>query len=128
MVLVEQIYIYNISNITGSNQNDILKGNAGINKILAENGDDWIIATYGNDEISGGNHTQIDGSQGSGVAKDGSGDWLSFQEVANGLDANMSANSITFGGYTPNIKEIENLFGSSYSDTLRGDNTNNTLH
>ncbi|MGJ0359846.1 hypothetical protein NG785_09320 [Aliarcobacter cryaerophilus] len=120
--------IYNISNITGSNQNDILKGNAGINKILAENGDDWIIATDGNDEISGGNHTQIDGSQGSGVAKDGGGDWLSFQEVANGLDATMSANSITFGGYTPNIKEIENLFGSSYSDTLRGDNTNNTLH
>lgn len=40
----------------------------------------------------------------------------------------MSANSITFGGYTPNIKEIENLFGSLNSDTLRGDNTNNTLH
>ncbi|MDD4330542.1 MAG: hypothetical protein PHD79_11350, partial [Aliarcobacter sp.] len=120
--------IYNIANVTGSNQNDILKGDVGVNKILAENGDDWIIATAGNDEISGGNHTQVDNTQGSTTVKDGGGDWLSFQEVANGLNATMSNNSITFGGYTPNIKEIENLFGSIYNDILRGDNTNNTLH
>jgi Ca2+-binding RTX toxin-like protein len=120
--------LYDIANVTGSNHNDVLKGDNSINVIRAQEGDDWIIATLGNDAIYGGNHTVVGNTQGSGLAIEGGGDWLSFAGINNGLDATMSANAITFGGYTPNIVEIENLFGTNHADTLRGDSSNNTLH
>jgi len=120
--------LYDILTVIASNQNDILKGKDSVDTLYAQDGDDWIIATSGNDVINGGNHTTFDGTQGTGISIEGGGDWLSFDEISTGLEATMSDSSISFGGYSPSIEQIENLFGSKYTDILSGDSNNNTLH
>ncbi|NCB96426.1 MAG: calcium-binding protein, partial [Negativicutes bacterium] len=113
--------LYDITRITGSNFNDIIKGSSGWNEISAGGGDDWIIATNGGDTLRGGTNTAWNGTN-------TTGDWLSFQDIGSSIDATMTSGAITGGLGTTTIFEIENLFGSSTTDILRGDANNNTLH
>ena len=113
--------LYDITRITGSDYGDIIKGSSGWNEISAGGGDDWIVATNGGDTLRGGTNTTWDGTA-------STGDWLSFQDIGSSIDATMSAGAITGGLGNTTIFEIENLFGSSVGDILRGDSNNNTLH
>ena len=113
--------LYDITRITGSDYGDIIKGSSGWNEISSGAGDDWIIATNGGDTLRGGTNTVWDGTA-------STGDWLSFQDIGSSIDATMTAGAITGGLGNTTIFEIENLFGSSANDVLRGDSNSNTLH
>ena len=113
--------LYDITRITGSDYGDIIKGSSGWNEISAGGGDDWIVATNGGDTLRGGTNTTWNGTA-------STGDWLSFEDIGSSIDATMSAGAITGGLGNTTIFEIENLFGSSVGDVLRGDSNNNTLH
>jgi Ca2+-binding RTX toxin-like protein len=107
-----------IENLTGSNFNDTLSGDAGDNIILGLGGDDTLIATAGNDTLDGGTNTAV-------------GDTADFRNATSGVTVALTMpNPIDLTGSglgLTTLLNIENLTGSSYNDTLAGDAGANTL-
>ena len=92
--------LFNIENLTGSNFNDTLEGNAGNNKLAGGAGIDTI--SYA-DATSGAN--------GEGVTVR--------------LSTTRAQKTVTAG--TDSLSGFENLIGSQFNDTLTGNSGNNVL-
>jgi|GEM_PF-4017369 len=108
----------NIENLTGSNFNDILTGDAGANTLHGGAGDDVLVATAGGDTLNGDT---------SGP----NGDTADFGLSGSGVTVSLSGPSTqNVGGTIGNISlfNIQNLTGSGFDDTLTGDILNNTLN
>jgi hypothetical protein len=106
--------ILNIENLTGSNFNDTLSGNAGDNYVSGGAGNDTLIATAGTDTLDGGT--------GSNTAD--------FRNATNGVTVSLAlTTSQTVGGGLGNDKivNVENLTGSAFNDVLTGETGNNTV-
>ncbi len=109
----------NIENITGSLNDDILQGDAGMNVLSGGLGNDILRGSAGADTIAGG----------------GGSDTASFEgTVANsepgGVTVDLSTDPITAtGGHAQGdiLSDIENLFGTNFPDVLTGDNGPNVL-
>jgi Ca2+-binding RTX toxin-like protein len=110
-----------IENVTGSNANDTIKGNAGANVLNGGAGNDTLRGSLGgNDRLLGG------------IGSD-TADYSEFVG-ANALTVDMSSTS--GGAYTVSVagnrqvdtlSEIANLVGSQGSDRITGDASNNSL-
>jgi Ca2+-binding RTX toxin-like protein len=106
--------LISIENITGSNFADTITGSSGNNLIQAGGGNDLIAGGAGTDSIFGG----------SGV------DTVTYAASSAGV-------SVTLGGPTnggsggdatgDTIREVENLIGSNFADTLKGDSNANRI-
>ena len=91
----------NIENLTGSNLDDTLEGNAGNNK---------LVGGLGIDTVSYAHATS--GANGQGVTVN--------------LALTSAQNTVTAG--TDTLSGFENLTGSQFNDTLRGTSGNNVHH
>jgi len=105
-----------IENLTGSNLNDALTGDAGINRLDGRDGDDVLTGGAGADILVGGNNTVF-------------GDTASHAASSEGVSVNVNAELFNTGGDAEGdqLRGIENLIGSTHSDFLVGDAGANRL-
>ena len=99
-----------VENLTGSNFNDTLSGNAGVNVITGGDGDDTLAGRAENDTLAGGNGT----------------DTADFSAETVDIMANIDAGTATGAG-TDSLTSIANLIGGSGDDILVGDESVNDL-
>ncbi|CUV65016.1 putative Serralysin [Sulfurovum sp. enrichment culture clone C5] len=106
--------ITGFENLTGSNNDDTLKGNALNNIILAGLGNDILNGGLGNDTLDGG----------VGI------DTASYEYSNVGVTVNLALTSAQTiqGTEKDTIKNIENLTGSDYNDILKGSTLSNTIN
>ena len=93
-------HLFNIENLTGSNFDDTLEGNAGNNKLIGGAGIDTVSYAHA-----------ASGANGLGVTVN--------------LALTSAQNTVTAG--TDTIIGFENLTGSQFNDTLRGNSGNNVI-
>ncbi|MEF8756335.1 MAG: DUF4347 domain-containing protein [Accumulibacter sp.] len=105
--------LMSIEHLIGSNQDDSLAGDGNANRLEGGNGNDTLAGGAGNDTLSG--------SAGSDTA--------SYADAASGVSVSLTiaAPQATGGSGTDTLIAIENLGGSTWDDTLRGDANANRL-
>lgn len=103
--------VTNFEIVKGGSGNDTIAGNVGVDTIDGGTGNDWIVMTTGNDAI---NDT-------SGI------DTIDYFYIGSGVSVSLSGYVGTGGADTDDIRNIENVSGSMYADTVTGDATANTL-
>ncbi|WP_375499960.1 M10 family metallopeptidase C-terminal domain-containing protein [uncultured Nostoc sp.] len=106
----------NLENITGSNYDDVLIGNALSNTLNGLAGNDLLIGNGGDDILDGGDGT----------------DTVSYRRSFNSSNIGVSvdlANNIAFDGIDglDTLRNIENIIGSQFADRLIGDSNANTI-
>jgi Ca2+-binding RTX toxin-like protein len=106
-----------IENLTGSDSNDTLIGNAGANRLTGGAGDD-VLEGLGDADI-------LDGGTGSNTASYEHG---TDQGSGLGVTASLlTPASNTGDAFGDTYTNIQNLLGSAFNDTLTGDANNNIL-
>ena len=99
-----------IENVTGTDYNDRLTGDAAANVLAGGAGNDWIVGGAGSDTLTGG----------TGV------DWLSYANATAGVALSLGTGSGTGGDAAGDtLSGFEHIWGSAYNDTLIGDDGNN---
>lgn len=104
--------VVSVENAYGSAYNDTLKGDAGYNFFSAGKGDDLLRGGAGGDNLAGGEGF----------------DRASYTGSNAGVAVNLTTGA-TAGGHAQGdvLSGIEGLIGSSYADTLTGNNASNRL-
>ena len=113
--------ISNVENLSGSDHNDILKGDSSVNILLGLDGDDELRGNGGNDVLEGGaGADQIDGGMGI--------DAVSYLNSDEGVTVDL-AEGTGEGGHAEGdvLSGIENVIGSDHGDAITGDNKANHL-
>jgi Ca2+-binding RTX toxin-like protein len=105
--------ITNFENLTGSGYDDILTGNAGNNTLTGGAGADLLDGGVGSDLVDGG----------TGV------DTLTYQSATGGVTLSLALTTAqaTGGSGSDTVKNVENLLGSAFNDTLTGTSGSNVL-
>jgi len=117
-----------INHIYGSAYNDTIKGSTGYDSLFGANGDDYFIVSDGADNIRGGSHTLVDGTQGTGAAKVGHGDTVDFSEFTTSITINLDEGTAVGDDIgNTNLYEIENAVGTTAGDVILGNTYSNVL-
>ena len=121
----------NFENLIGSAFNDTLKGNASDNRIDAGAGDDTVDGGEGNDTLSGGTgNDMLHGGLGDDVLDGGTGnDTANYADAASlvTVDLSLTTQQNTLGAGLDTLRNVENLVGTAFNDTLTGDSGNNRI-
>ena len=125
--------LISIEQVRGTGFNDWLAGTDGINELHGLNGNDIMFGRSQNDSLNGGNGDDIlDGGNGNDNLNGSFGvDAASYLTALAGVTVDLA---ITGWQYTSNWSEwdklinIENLIGSFFNDTLRGDDNDNVIN
>ncbi|MFB9914048.1 beta strand repeat-containing protein, partial [Rhizobium paknamense] len=110
-----------IENLEGSYYDDVLIGDANANLLIGGDGVDELRGGDGDDTLRGGAKGDIiDGGAGN--------DTISYLDSYGAVTVNLKDWTFS-GGYATGdvVTNVENVEGSTYSDTLIGDDGNNTL-
>ena len=123
--------------LQGLSGDDILDGGAGDDSLVGALGDDILRGGAGEDSLSGGAGDDfLDGGADADAIDGGAGiDTLSYADDPGGVTVDLGRYNEVLGAYTATdgwgntdrINEIENVDGSAYDDTLRGDGEENRL-
>ena len=117
--------------LTGGTDADTLYGNGGDDKLTGNGGDDVLTGGVGNDTALGGDGDDyLMGDAGNDRLDGGAGsDWAGYESAnaAVKVDLSLTTAQNTGGGGTDTLLNIENLYGTSYADTLTGSSANNML-
>lgn len=100
--------------LNGNAGNDVVRGGAGTDSLNGGDGDDTLEGGAGNDAMNGGEGT----------------DWADYASAGSGgvgVQVNLTTGSATGDG-NDTLSGIENVSGSSFSDSLRGDAGNNVIN
>ncbi|MEQ1537412.1 MAG: VCBS domain-containing protein [Sphingorhabdus sp.] len=103
-----------IENLTGTSQADSLTGNGGVNVLNGGDGNDVLDGGGGSDTLSGGN----------GI------DMASYASAGSAVRVSLAVTAAqnTGGSGNDTLSSIENLFGSSFADTLIGNSGTNAIN
>jgi len=144
---IETDTLLDIENITGSNSgndiitgnidNNVLKGLGGIDILSGNEGDDSLDGGDGNDTLYGGDDEDtLRGSYGDDFLEGGSGndildggigvDTISYEDATNAVSVRLNT-GIATGNGVDSILDVENIIGSDFHDTLRGNDSVNVL-
>lgn len=124
--------------ISGNDGDDILYGSSlttgggtatETNTLNGGAGDDAIYGADGNDIINGGTDDDfIRGNGGNDAIDGGAGnDWASYFYATGSVFSSLTTGTSSGADGNDTLSNIENLSGSSFSDTLFGDSNNNIL-
>ncbi len=129
-----------IENLYGSDFNDTLTGDAGINVLVGGKGNDTLHGLAGDDTLDGGDGNDVlDGGDGDDWLVGGAGDdiirggagsdWASYEGAKAGVTADLTktGQQDTVGDGKDTLTGIENLWGSAFDDVLIGDANANNL-
>jgi Ca2+-binding RTX toxin-like protein len=121
-----------IENLAGSEQGDVLIGDAGNNMLAGWGGNDALDGADGNDNLDGGAGADLlIGGAGADVISGGAGiDTASYASSTLGVtvDLKLLTGQLSAGDALGDIfSAIENLTGSVFNDALAGDMGNNVL-
>lgn len=118
----------------GGDGNDVLRSQGGNDIMYGDGGDDLFISSTGLEQMYGGDGNDVlRGFKGPDLFDGGNGVdrawWRDYQNVSNtGLDVDLSAGTATEGdGSISTLLSVEDLTGSVYADTLRGDGNANII-
>ena len=129
--------IKNFENLIGSEFADNLTGDDDQNAIYGLSGDDTLDGGKGSDTLYGGSDNDIfiskddDGSD-TIDGGDGNNDTIDYSATTKSIDITLNqSNNATVtidDGDNDTVKNIENVIGSTASDTISGDIFNNSLY
>ena len=110
-----------IENYVAGSGNDSITGNSADNHLEGGKGNDTLFGGAGNDTLDGG--------AGADLLDGGTGfDWLWYENSYAGVNVDLSTGRVSGGHATGDtVRGFENVMGSAYSDTLRGDEGDNVL-
>lgn len=113
--------LVNVEDVLGSKHNDVLSGDENNNTLYGNNGDDELNGEDGDDTLDGGKGADdMDGGEGSDTA--------SYSRSKQAVQIDLAAGTAQGGdAQGDTLTNIENLTGSRKSDTLLGDENDNTL-
>ena len=125
--------LIDIEQVRGSGFDDWLAGTDGINELHGMNGDDIMFGRSQNDSLNGGNGDDIiDGGNGNDHINGSFGnDTASYLTALQGVTVDLAIEGWQYTSSWSewdNLVSIENLIGTFYDDTLRGDNSDNILN
>jgi len=119
-----------LDSIDGGDGNDTLHGHDGNDTIQGGTGHDLIFAGIGADSVDGGSgNDTVHYGGGQDTIDGGAGtDWLSFaQWWSSSVRANLEEGAAIVGTTQLQLRNVENLIGTFYSDRLTGDIRPNVL-
>lgn len=126
----EQNDVYGADTVLGGAGNDTINAAGGHDSLEGGDGNDVIRGGMGNDTLLGGsNWDTLFGGEGADSI-DGGGNWdtASYADATAGVVVDLLYGQVNEGDAEGDILiRIENLDGSSNSDTLRGNAVDNTL-
>jgi len=91
--------------IIGLGGNDLLQGNGGSDTIDGGEGEDTVMGGLGNDSINGG----------------AGNDWLHLWDATAGVIVDLAGGYTSGGAGFDTLASVENVGGSSFDDTMTGD-------
>src|SRR6185369_6289977 len=97
--------LVDIEYVQGSAYNDVLYGGAGNETLSGGSGDDGLFGSAGDDELNGGP----------------GGDLVDYSLAAFGVTVDLASGTASGGAGNDTLLGIEQVWGSSYNDTFRGD-------
>lgn len=103
--------ILEIENIGATGLADIVRGDAGANKLYGNDGDDLIEGRAGDDLIAGENGN----------------DTASYAGASGSVTINLATGTASGADGNDTLLTIENVIGSAYADTITGDDGDNRL-
>jgi Ca2+-binding RTX toxin-like protein len=116
--------------LTGGALSDFLYGWGGNDTLYGLEGADWLEGGAGADKLYGGlGDDVLDGGAGGDLLDGGEGtDTASYVTALAGVIADLASPTVNRGdAYLDKYVSIENLAGSNFADTLRGNASNNVL-
>lgn len=119
-----------IENAKGGSGADLIAGNEANNTLTGNGGNDSLIGAAGKDTLIGGDGNDIlNGGTGADRLEGGSGsDTATYTNATAAIVADLkSAGTNTGEAVGDTFFFVENLTGSAFGDTLRGDDNANTL-
>lgn len=110
-----------IEGVTGSTYNDTLTGRSdAYSELWGGKGDDLLIGGDGGANLKGG--------LGNDILQGGKNwDWAYYDDASSSVTVNLSLGTATGGSGNDTLSGIEAVFGSSYNDTLTGNDLDNYL-
>ncbi|MBL8498862.1 calcium-binding protein [Nitrosomonas sp. JL21] len=100
-----------IENVNGSFENDTLIGDANANTLNGGQGNDWLTGGQGDDTLIG--YKDVD--------------WASYSDATSAVTVDLIAGTATGGAGNDILQEIENVQGSKFGDTLKGDDLKDNI-
>ena len=123
--------LFGIENVAGTAYNDTLIGNSGANRLEGNAGNRVLTGGSGGDVLLGGaGNDSLNSGTGNDVLEGGTGiDWALYNT---GLSAAVTVDlsvddQNTGGGGIDTLHDIENVMGTSFGDSLTGNNSANEL-
>jgi Ca2+-binding RTX toxin-like protein len=117
--------------INGTDRSETLVGTNGSDTINALGGDDALFGKAGNDTLKGGDGgDELDGGADSDILDGGTGngvDTADYRSFNNGVSVNLLTGKAEDGTGTDTLISIENVDGTSFGDTIIGDQVGNFL-
>ena len=119
-----------VENLTGSDHADQLIGDANVNTIAGRDGKDRLVGRDGNDSLfGGGDNDRLEGGLGADVLNGGDGqDRAQYDLAVAGVRVDFNNTAVNTGeAIGDSFSSVENILGSKFDDTLRGDAGDNKL-
>lgn len=138
--------LFSVENVSGTDQADVLRGDASANSLFGrggndelrgEGGDDYLSAHQGNDRVYGGagndvlrgdlGNDRLSGGLGDDDLRGESGtDTAWYVDSATRVNVNLTTGLATGEG-NDTLSSVEDVYGSRFADTITGDNGSNIL-
>ncbi len=122
--------LYDIENVSGSGHDDLLVGDAIVNRLSSGAGDDRLEGGDGADTLrgEGGDDTLVGGAGGDALDGGSGEDLASYAGSEAGVTVDLEAGTGTGGDAEGDtLSEIENVAGSGHADLLEGNSAANRL-
>jgi Ca2+-binding RTX toxin-like protein len=120
---------FELVEVEGSAQADVLIGDADNERILGFRGNDVLFGGAGDDQLDGGiGDDRLEGGPGFDSYDGGPGtDTVTFRTGDGPAVVDLQSSNVQHAGTFEFIQEVENVTGSLYGDTLLGDDNDNVL-
>lgn len=118
-----------VDTINGGDDNDTILGSQGGDLLNGDGGNDTLRGGADNDMLNGGDgNDSLDGGTGADALDGGAGvDRAMYTSATAGVDANLATGGTGGDAVGDTYNDIENLYGSFFSDTLEGDSNANLI-